>query len=101
MISSNNFITYNTTDLMFISNKDTRVQKNNKLNNNVQNNNNKIDEFKMKNCRNNDVELSITGDRFIPYKNNLDNNIQNFILNSSPFNNNYLLPKIKKILFLL
>ncbi len=96
MISSNNYITYNNTDLMFFSNKDTRVQKNNKLNNNVQNNNIKIDEFKIKNCRNNDVELSITGDRFIPYKNNLDNNIQNFILNSSPFNNNLSSSKNKK-----
>ena len=87
MIFSKNFNPYNTTDLMFISDKDTRAQKNKKFNNNIQNNNN-INEFKIKNYRNNDDKLSITGDRFIPYKNNLDNNIQNFVLNSSPFNVN-------------
>ena len=32
--------------------------------------------------------MLVTGDRFIPYKSNYDNNIQNYILNSSPFNNN-------------
>ena len=86
MILSKSFNTYNTTDLMLFSDKDTRVQKNKKFNNKIQNNN--INEFKIKNCRNNDDKLSITGDRFIPYKNNLDNNIQNFVLNSSPFNAN-------------
>ena len=78
----NNFIT-----LMQFANKDTRVEKNKKLNNNQTSKNN-IQEFKISNNTPNNNKYLVTGDRFIPYKNKYDNNIQNFILNSSPFNNN-------------
>ena len=83
MTSFKTFITYkNTTDL-----KATRFQNNKESNNNIQNNNINS-EFKiLKNSDNNNT-FSIIGDRFIPYKNKLDNNMQNYILNSSPFNIN-------------
>ena len=71
--------------LMGDANKNTRVQKNKILNNNLPLNNN-ISEFKLSNNASVNQKILVSGDRFIPYKN--DNNIQNFILNSSPFNNN-------------
>ena len=42
-----------------------------------------VKEIKYSNNNDNNI---ITGDRFIPLKNSVDNNVQNFILNSSPFN---------------
>ena len=70
--------------IMEFANKETRVQK--KKENLFLNNN--IKEFKLSNnINNNNNKILITGDRYIPYKNNIEN-IQNFILNSSPFNNN-------------
>ena len=71
--------------LMGDANKNTRVQKNKISNNNLLLNNN-ISEFKLSNNASVNQKILVSGDRFIPYKN--DNNIQNFILNSSPFNNN-------------
>jgi len=69
-----------------ISNVSTRIQKNKNINNNMPKFK-EVNEFTMANNIDNDKKLLVTGDRFIPYKNNIDN-IQNFILNSSPFNNN-------------
>ncbi len=45
-----------------------------------------VKEIKYSNNNDNNI---ITGDRFIPLKNSVDNNVQNFILNSSPFNFNF------------
>ena len=79
---------YNINFLSDFSNKDTGVQKNKKLNINLPIISN-ISEFRLpKIISENNKKMLVTGDRFIPYKNNYDNNIQNFILNSSPFNNN-------------
>ena len=85
-MSSNIFLdsaNNNKNNLFEISNKDTNAQRAKKFNSNVIPSN--IKEFKF--SKNNDNNI-ITGDRFIPLKNGLDNNIQNFILNSSPFNIN-------------
>ena len=83
---SYNYYFNNTNDLislMDFSNKGTRVlKKNEKLPDN-----NNIKEFKLSTNTDSNRELLITGDRYIPYKNNINNNIQNYILNSSPFNN--------------
>ena len=86
-MSSNNFFeSSNNNNINFLfefSNKDTNIQKKSKIKGN--NNYTNIAQFNISN--NNDKNI-ITGDRFIPLKNNLDNNLQNFILNSSPFNFN-------------
>ena len=80
-MSSNNFVhsgNNNKNDLFDFSNKDTDIQRNKKSN--IQNKFLNINEFKI----NTNVDKNIiTGDRFIPLKNNLDNNVQNFILNTS------------------
>ena len=73
----------NKNNLFEISNKDTNAQRAKKFNSNIIPST--IKEFKFSNNSDNNI---ITGDRFIPLKNGLDNNIQNFILNSSPFNIN-------------
>ena len=83
-MSSNNFLqsaNNNINNLFEFSNKDSHTQKNKK--DSIKNKFDNISEFKI--STNNDNNL-ITGDRFIPLKNNLDNNEQNFLLNSSPFN---------------
>ena len=86
-MSSNNFFeSSNNNNINFLfefSNKDTNIQKKSKIKGN--NNYTNIAQFNISN--NNDKNI-ITGDRFIPLKNNSDNNLQNFILNSSPFNFN-------------
>ena len=86
-MSSNNFFeSSNNNNINFLfefSNKDTNIQKKSKIKGN--NNYTNISQFNILN--NNDKNI-ITGDRFIPLKNNSDNNLQNFILNSSPFNFN-------------
>ena len=86
-MSSNNFFeSANNNNINFLfefSNKDTNIQKKSKIKGN--NNYTNIAQFNILN--NNDKNI-ITGDRFIPLKNNSDNNLQNFILNSSPFNFN-------------
>ena len=86
-MSSNNFFeSRNNNNINFLfefSNKDTNIQKKSKIKGN--NNYTNIAQFNISN--NNDKNI-ITGDRFIPLKNNSDNNLQNFILNSSPFNFN-------------
>ena len=86
-MSSNNFFeSANNNNINFLfefSNKDTNIQKKSKIKGN--NNYTNIAQFNISN--NNDKNI-ITGDRFIPLKNNSDNNLQNFILNSSPFNFN-------------
>ena len=81
-------------NLIIFSNKNTGLQKK-KINTVSPQINNNISEFKILNNENINKNLSITGDRFIPFKNNLDNNIQNFILNSSPLNNNSSFSKQK------
>ena len=79
---------YNINNLMDFFNKDTGVQKNKKLNVGLPISSN-VSEFKLpNNISENNKKRFVTGDRFIPFKNNYDNNIQNFILNSSSFNNN-------------
>ena len=75
----------NYNDFMEISNVSTRIQKNKNINTNIPIFK-EVNEFRMTNNAYNEKKLLVTGDRFIPYKNNIDN-IQNFILNSSPFNN--------------
>ena len=87
-MSSNNFFgsaNNNIKNLFEFSNKDTNEQRNKE--NNIEKNFSKINEFKIN--PNADKNI-ITGDRFIPLKNNLDNNVQNFILNTSviTFNQN-------------
>ena len=87
-MSSNNFFgsaNNNIKNLFEFSNKDTNEQRNKE--NNIEKNFSKINEFKIN--QNADKNI-ITGDRFIPLKNNLDNNVQNFILNTSviTFNQN-------------
>ena len=87
-MSSNNFFgsaNNNINNLFEFSNKDTNEQRNKE--NNIEKNFSKINEFKIN--PNADKNI-ITGDRFIPLKNNLDNNVQNFILNTSviTFNQN-------------
>ena len=86
-MSSNNFFeSANNININFLfefSNKDINIQKKSKIKGN--NNYTNIAQFNILN--NNDKNI-ITGDRFIPLKNNSDNNLQNFILNSSPFNFN-------------
>jgi len=85
-MTSNNFIdsAYNNKNNIFeFSNIDTGTQITKKINgNNIKPN---VKEFKYSNNKDKDL---ITGDRFIPLKNSLDSNVQNFILNSSPFNFN-------------
>ena len=86
MSSNNIFESSNNNNINFLfefSNKDTNIQKKSKIKGN--NNYTNIAQFNISN--NNDKNI-ITGDRFIPLKNNSDNNLQNFILNSSPFNFN-------------
>ena len=80
----NGCINNNLNYLMDFSNTDTLHQniKNNYNNFPLKNN---ISEFKINEP--NKQKLLTVGDRFIPNKNS-DNNVQNFILNSSPFNNN-------------
>ena len=75
----------NYNDFMEISNVSTRIKKNKNINTNIHIFK-EVNEFRMTNNAYNEKKLLVTGDRFIPYKNNIDN-IQNFILNSSPFNN--------------
>ena len=87
-MSSDNFFgsaNNNIKNLFEFSNKDTNEQRNKE--NNIEKNFSKISEFKIN--PNADKNI-ITGDRFIPLKNNLDNNVQNFILNTSviTFNQN-------------
>ena len=87
-MSSNNFFgsaNNNINNLFEFSNKDTNEQRNKK--NKIEKNFSKINEFKIN--PNADKNI-ITGDRFIPLKNNLDSNVQNFILNTSviTFNQN-------------
>ena len=85
-MSSNNYFSSannHLNNLFEISNKATYDQRTKKLNS--KNSESSIKQFKIPN--NSDKNI-ITGDRFIPLKNNLDNNVQNFILNSSPFNFN-------------
>ena len=87
-MSSNNFFgsaNNNIKNLFEFSNKDTNEQRNKE--NNIEKNFSKINEFKIN--PNADKNI-ITGDRFIPLKNNLDSNVQNFILNTSviTFNQN-------------
>ena len=85
-MSSNNYFSSannHLNNLFEISNKATYDQRTKKLNS--KNSKSSIKQFKIPN--NSDKNI-ITGDRFIPLKNNLDNNVQNFILNSSPFNFN-------------
>ena len=88
----NEFIN-NYNDFMEISNVSTRIQKNK----NINTNNpifKEVNEFRITSNADNEKKLLVTGDRFIPYKNNIDN-IQNFILNSSPFNNDSSSSKYK------
>ena len=85
-MSSNNFINSannNKNNIFEFSNKDTGSEITKKINRNkiIPN----IKEFKYSNTNDNNL---IIGDRFIPLKNGLDSNVQNFILNSSPFNFN-------------
>ena len=75
----------NYNDFMEISNVSTRIQKNKNINTNIPKFK-EVNEFRITSNAYNEKKLLVTGDRFIPYKNNIDN-IQNFILNSSPFNN--------------
>ena len=87
-MSSNNFFgsaNNNIKNLFEFSNKDTNEQRNKE--NNIEKNFSKINEFKINPSADKNI---ITGDRFIPLKNNLDNNVQNFILNTSviTFNQN-------------
>ena len=86
-MSSNNFFeSSNNNNINFLfefSNKDTNIQKKSKIKGN--NNYTNIAQFNILNKNDKNI---ITGDRFIPLKNNSDNNLQNFILNSSPFNFN-------------
>ena len=85
-MSSNNYFSSannHLNNLFEISNKATYDQRTKKLNS--KNSKSSIKQFKIPNNIDNNI---ITGDRFIPLKNNLDNNVQNFILNSSPFNFN-------------
>jgi len=86
-MSSNNFFeSSNNNNINFLfefSNKDTNIQKKSKIKGN--NNYTNIAQFNISNSNDKNI---ITGDRFIPLKNNSDNNLQNFILNSSPFNFN-------------
>jgi hypothetical protein len=81
-MSTNNFFlsANNATinNLIEFSNKDTDTQRNKK--NNIENKFLNNNEFKI---NYNTDEDKITGDRFIPLKNNFDNNVQNFILNTS------------------
>ena len=85
-MSSNNYIASSSDNkniLLEFSNKDTGNQRTKKLNGkNIISN---VKEIKYFNNNDNNI---ITGDRFIPLKNSVDNNVQNFILNSSPFNFN-------------
>ena len=85
-MSSNNYLidtANNNKNILFeFSNKDTGNQRTKKINGNKIVSN--VKEIKYSN-NNNDNNI-ITGDRFIPLKNSLDSNVQNFILNSSPFN---------------
>ena len=69
-MSSNNFFD--------LSNKDTGNERTKKINGNKIATN-----IKEHISKNNNEKNIITGDRFIPLKNNLDSNVQNFILNSS------------------
>ena len=69
-MSSNNFFDF--------SNKDTGNERTKKINGNKIATN-----IKEHISKNNNEKNIITGDRFIPLKNNLDSNVQNFILNSS------------------
>ena len=69
-MSSNNFFD--------LSNKDTGNERTKKINGNKITTN-----IKEHISKNNNEKNIITGDRFIPLKNNLDSNVQNFILNSS------------------
>ena len=69
-MSSNNFFDF--------SNKDTGNERTKKINGNKITTN-----IKEHISKNNNEKNIITGDRFIPLKNNLDSNVQNFILNSS------------------
>lgn len=78
---------YKNNNLIDFANKDTGIQKNKKLNINLPINNN-MSEFKFPKNISEKRKMLVAGDRFIPCKSNYDNNIQNFILNSSPFNNN-------------
>ena len=79
---------YNINNFFDFGNKDTGIQKNKKLNINLPKISKAL-EFKIQNdISENNKKMLVTGDRFIPYKSNYDNNIQNYILNSSPFNNN-------------
>ena len=87
-MSSNNFFgsaNNNIKNLFEFSNKDTNEQRNKE--NNIEKNFSKINEFKINPIADKNI---ITGDRFIPLRNNLDNNVQNFILNTSviTFNQN-------------
>jgi len=86
LFSNPNEFINNYNDFMEISNVSTRIQKNKNINSNNPNIFKEVNEFRITNNADNEKKLLVTGDRFIPYKNNIDN-IQNFILNSSPFNN--------------
>ena len=57
-------IYHNNNNLLEFENKDTRIIRNKKINNNVQINNN-IDAFKTNNNMDNNIKLTVTGDRFI------------------------------------
>ena len=89
MSSYNNSNEYNDifNNLLENSNKGTGLQKNKKTNLNLPKNNINISDFKLHNNNDKTGEPILTGDRFIPYKSNLDDNVQNFILTSSPFKN--------------
>ena len=85
-MSSNNFIDLvdnGINNAMDFSNKNTGNERTKKINGNKIATN-----IKEHISKNNNEKNIITGDRFIPLKNNSDNNLQNFILNSSPFNFN-------------
>ena len=86
LFSNPNEFINNYNDFMEISNVSTRIQKNKNINTNNPNIFKEVNEFRITSNADNEKKLLVTGDRFIPYKNNIDN-IQNFILNSSPFNN--------------
>ena len=85
LFNNPNEINDNYNGFLEISNVSTRIQKNKNINTNIPIIK-EVNEFRIKNYVDNEKKLLVTGDRFIPYKNNIDN-IQNFILNSSPFNN--------------
>ena len=85
-MSSNNYTASSSDNkniLFEFSNKDTGNLRTKKINGkNIISN---VKEIKYSNNNDNNI---ITGDRFIPLKNSVDSNVQNFILNSSPFNFN-------------